>query len=76
MTAQLSDYSVQQLQITDQSYTETSQLPQQNQCVYLMNANTVYRAQSDSNNSENFKTYQAHIINKIIKQEYLIIIKD
>ena len=42
-----------------------------------MSANTVYRAQSDSfNNSENFKTYQAYITNKITRQEYLIIVKE
>jgi hypothetical protein len=46
-----------QLQIADRPYTETSQLPQQDQRTYLTGANTVYRAQSDSNNSENFKAY-------------------
>ena len=75
MTAQLPDHSVQQLQITNQLYTETSQQSQQ-ECVYLMNVNTVYRAQSDINNSENFKTYQAHITDRIAKQEHLVIIRD
>jgi hypothetical protein len=55
-------------------YTETNQFQQEH--VYLMNVNTVYKAQLDSNNSENFKTYWACITDKIIKQEYLIIIKD
>jgi len=67
MTAQLFNCFVQQLQITNQSYTETSQLFQQNQHVYFMSANTVYRVQLNSNNSENFKTYQACIIDKIVK---------
>ena len=62
----------QQLQIANQLYTETSQLLQQDQHIYLMNANTVYRAQSDSNNSENFKTYQAYITDKIIVTEPMI----
>ena len=75
MTAQLSDCSVQQLQIMNQLYTETSQQSQQKH-IYLTNVNTVYRAQSDINNSENFKTYQACITHKIIKQEHLVIIRN
>ena len=75
MTAQLSDYSAQQLQIMNQLYIKTSQLSQQKQHAYLMGANTVYRAQSDINNSENFKTYQACITDKIVKQD-LVIIRD
>ena len=50
--------SVQQLQIADRAYTETSQSPQQER-TYLTGANTVYRAAPDSNNSENFKAYRA-----------------
>ena len=56
MTVQLPDRSAQQLQITDRPYTETGQQPQQERA-YLTGANTVYRAQSDSNNSENFRSY-------------------
>ena len=73
MTAQK---PVQQLQIADQTYTENSQLSQHDQCIYLMSANIVYRASVDSNNSENFKTYQAHITDKIVRQEHLMIIRD
>jgi len=58
----------------NQLYTEVSQLQQEH--AYLTDANTVYRAQSDSNNSENFKAYQACITDKIIKQEHLVIIRD
>ena len=75
MTAQLPDHSVQQLQIMDQLYIKTSQQSQQEHA-YLTSVNTVYRAQSDINNSENFKTYQAHITGRIVKQEHLVIIRD
>ena len=61
------------MQITDQLYTEASQHQQER--AYLTGANTVYRAQSDINNSENFKAYRARITGKIAKQD-LVIIRD